>query len=165
MSGEWLSYHVTYPVMHFMLHTHPPPWTKWQTDRHLWKHCLPTATFKRRSKFHWWPGALSATEIEHAVFRNSKSRTQAGLTNKLPIGNLMLGIFRLDTQKEVHSFWFVNSFITVVYEEFLNHSKCTVWSTTRILFPQTTIVKLFKDQSEMSPLPAWCWNTTINKET
>ena len=38
--GVWVGMSGTYPMMHVMLPTPQPPWT----DRHLWKHYLPTTT-------------------------------------------------------------------------------------------------------------------------
>ena len=52
--------------------------------------------------------------------------------------------------------WSVNSFIMVVYEKkiFLKFSQNFLFNTRLKIFLQTTIVKLFTNQSEVSSLPA-----------
>ena len=59
--------------------------------------------------------------------------------------------------QEFTSDWSVNRFIIVVHEKFFNRvlDKKTLSELLKKIV-QTTIIKLFEDQSEVSALPAGC---------
>ena len=56
-----------------------------------------------------------------------------------------------------NSDWFVNSFIMVVYEKIFSRSLGhQIMTELKKSFSQTTIIKLFRNQSELKDLPTGC---------
>ena len=59
-------------------------------------------------------------------------------------------------RKIYHSDWFVNSFIMVLCENFFSSVRIWCPKDDKKYFSQTTIVKLFANQSELIDLPTAC---------
>ena len=109
-------------------------------------------------------GELFGNRFLHEECDKCIARGEEGKFNDSCTGQIQCDLRMCHVQhpagRELPFHWSGNSFITVVYDNRFSHNS---WSKARLkIFLQTTIIKLFTDQSEVSVLSVECNTSDSN---